>query len=79
MRLAAPARFTTLLGEVLEPRLPLAIAAELLADINRLPAGVQVVGEIEPVVGVAFFAGVGATQGESACGCPTTCQGTSPT
>src|SRR4051812_30337093 len=59
----APPRFTPLLGERLEERALLSIAAQLLTDINTTPAGVEVAGSIVELQGVAYFPGIEGTTG----------------
>src|SRR4051812_38761088 len=50
-------RFTMLNGEPLEPRAMLAPLAQLVADVNTSPAGVQVIGPIVDVGGLGMFFG----------------------
>jgi len=52
-----------LVGEQLEQRSMLAVTAQLLADINQNPAGIQVLGRtgIEAVGNTAFFRGIDET------------------
>ena len=57
LRAPRPRRFTPLIGERLEERLPLALSPQLLVDLNLGTAGVTAHSPIVDVNGIAYFPG----------------------